>query len=97
MVTGTCIIKLHIPESNSLKFKRKVLKSIIEQIRSKFKVSIAEVDSQDLWQISHIGIACVSNDRRYLDNIINNIINYIEDINHMVLILNYKTDFIYLE
>ncbi|MDI6785670.1 MAG: DUF503 domain-containing protein [bacterium] len=96
MITGTCIIKLHIPESNSLKFKRKILKSIIEKVRSKFKVTIAEVDSYDLWQISHIGIACVSNDQKYLNKVLSNIIDYIENINRMVLILDHKTDFIYL-
>ena len=60
MIIGTCSLKLMIYESNSLKDKRRVLKSIIERIKSRFNVSIAEVDLNEKWQLGAIGIACVT-------------------------------------
>ena len=62
MVVAVCTLTLEIDHSNSLKEKRRVVKSVIARVRNQFNVSIAEVDSQDLWQSAVLGIACVSND-----------------------------------
>ena len=62
MIVGLLTLDLHIPEANSLKSKRRVIKSLIEKIKNKFNVSISEVDMQNLWQRSVIGIAYVSNE-----------------------------------
>jgi uncharacterized protein YlxP (DUF503 family) len=62
MLVGLLTLDLHIPHSNSLKEKRLVIKSLIDRIRNKFNVSVAEVDSNNLWQRSVIGIAYVSNE-----------------------------------
>ena len=53
---------MDIPHSRSLKDKRRAVKSIIGRVRTRFNVSIAEVDANDLWQSAVIGMACVSND-----------------------------------
>lgn len=52
--------ELFIPASESLKDKRRVLKSISSVVRNKLNVSIAEVDHQDLWQRAAFGVSCVS-------------------------------------
>ena len=44
MNVGVCKFKLRLPENMSLKGKRRVLKSIITQIRNRFNVSVAEID-----------------------------------------------------
>ena len=62
MIVGLLTLDLHIPAANSLKSKRMVIKSLIEKIKNKFNVSVAEVDAQNLWQRSVIGIAYVSNE-----------------------------------
>ena len=62
MIVGLLTLDLHIPESNSLKSKRMVIKSLVQKIKNKFNVSVAEVDAQNLWQRSVIGIAYVSNE-----------------------------------
>jgi uncharacterized protein YlxP (DUF503 family) len=49
-----------IPASRSLKDKRQVLRSVIQTVRNKFNVSIAEVEYQDLWQRAAVGISCVA-------------------------------------
>ena len=62
MIVGLLTLDLHIPESNSLKSKRMVIKSLIDRIRNKFNVSVAEVDANNLWQRSVIGISYVANE-----------------------------------
>lgn len=69
MIVGLLTLDLHIPESNSLKAKRMVVKSLIERIRNTFNVSAAEVDSNDLWQRSVIGIALVANETVIINKI----------------------------
>ena len=51
---------LFIPASTSLKDKRQVVRSVTATVRNKFNVAVAEVDFQDLWQRSAIGVSCVS-------------------------------------
>ena len=52
--------QLHIPQSRSLKEKRAAVKPVVEGLRHRFSLSVAEVDHQDKWQRSTIGLAVVS-------------------------------------
>ena len=52
--------QLHIPESRSLKQKRAAVKPIVEGIRHRFSLSVAEVGYQDKWQRALVGMAVVS-------------------------------------
>ncbi len=78
MFVGVGQVELYIPESGSLKSKRFVLKSIKTKIRNKFNVSVAEIENNDKWQRSSLGIAVVSNDRKIVDSTLNQVINFIE-------------------
>jgi uncharacterized protein len=60
MFIGMARYELFIPASESLKDKRRVVKSISAVVRNKLNVSIAEVDHQELWQRAALGISCVS-------------------------------------
>ena len=51
---------LHIPQSRSLKHKRAVIRPILEGLRHRFRVSVAEVDHHDQWQRSAIAVAVVA-------------------------------------
>ncbi|MGQ0825971.1 MAG: DUF503 domain-containing protein [Actinomycetota bacterium] len=51
---------LHVPESRSLKSKRAAIRPIVDGLRNRFKVSVAEVDHQDQWQRCAIAVALVS-------------------------------------
>ena len=53
-------LELHIPTSRSLKEKRAVLRPIVEGIRHRFQISVAEVGYQDKWQRALVGMAVVS-------------------------------------
>jgi uncharacterized protein YlxP (DUF503 family) len=75
---GVCKLKIHIPESRSLKDKRSVVKSLVVRLQKQFNISIAEVDDHDLWQMATIGLACVSNHNNRVDEVISAAISLIE-------------------
>jgi len=77
MNVGICRIKLHIPDSGSLKDKRRVVKSIVSRLRNQYNISIAEVDDQDLWQLVTIGVSCVSNHNQHVDEVLTKVTSFI--------------------
>lgn len=78
MIVGTCILEVYIGDSQSLKDKRRVIKSAIDQIKNNFNVSIAEIGSLDQWQRATLGIAVVSKDSVLANQILTRIISYLE-------------------
>ena len=87
----SCIVSLYISDSRSLKDKRQVLNSLKERIRSRFNVSVAEVESQDLWQRAELGVAVVSTAAQHCDEVMAKIVNFIEG-DYRVQILDYQTE-----
>jgi len=77
MIVGTLQIELFIPDSTSLKVKRSAVKSLKDRIRSRFNVSVAEIDNNDKWQRATIGIAIVSNETSHIESIISTIMNLV--------------------
>ena len=72
-------LEIYIPSAFSLKEKRFVLKSLKDRIKRKYNVSIAELEANDKWQRSLIGIAMVSNENRLIDSSFTKILNLIDD------------------
>lgn len=72
-------VSLYVPEAQSLKQKRMILRSLKDRIRNKFNVSIAELDGQDKWQRSTLGFAMIGTDNRYMDSCLQNMLSYIHD------------------
>jgi uncharacterized protein YlxP (DUF503 family) len=60
MFIGVGRYELFIPASGSLKDKRRVLRSVTQSVQKRFNVAIAEVDFQDKWQRTAVGVSCVS-------------------------------------
>jgi uncharacterized protein YlxP (DUF503 family) len=78
MVIGLLTLDLLIHESQSLKEKRQVVKSLLETTRNRFNVSIAEVDYLDLWQRALVAAACVSKDQSFVDQVLNKVLQGFE-------------------
>ncbi len=78
MIIGALKIKIRTPWVHSLKEKRMVVKSLCAKVSNKYNASIAEVEEQDIHQITVLGIACVAGDVSHADSILDNIINFIE-------------------
>jgi uncharacterized protein YlxP (DUF503 family) len=53
-------LELHIPESHSLKEKRSVLRPLLDGLRNRHAVAVAETAHQDKWQLAEVGIVAVS-------------------------------------
>ena len=61
---------LHIPQSRSLKAKRAALRPIVDGLRHRFRVSVAEVDHHDQWQRAAIAVAVVASSDSQLREIL---------------------------
>ena len=80
MIVGLCTVELYLPESQSLKAKRHVLLSVKDKVRDRFNVSIAEVGDQDLWQKAVLGIASIANERKHVNQVLDQVVNLIRSI-----------------
>jgi uncharacterized protein YlxP (DUF503 family) len=69
---------LSLPASQSLKDKRQVVKSVLARVRNQFNVAAAEVDSLDHRQMATLGFCCVSNDGRHAEQMLTQVLGYIE-------------------
>ncbi len=70
-------VDLHINESQSLKAKRRVIRSIVDGARHRFSVAAAEVDGQDLWQRATLGFAIVSSSERHAVDVIDEVDRFV--------------------
>ena len=91
MVVATMRVEVHLPESGSLKAKRSIIAGVKGRIRAKFNVSVAEVDHLDLWQRSAIGVAFVTNDRRFADEVLSKVVDLISAERRLTL-LDYRIE-----
>ena len=95
MNVGVCKIRLRLPENMSLKGKRRVLKSIITQLRNRFNVSVAEVDDQQLWQMATLGVCCLSNNSRYTNEVLSKVVNFVANGRFEIEMLDYQIEIIH--
>jgi uncharacterized protein YlxP (DUF503 family) len=72
-------LELHLPDVDSLKGKRHVLKGLKERVRARFEVAVAEVDHHDMWQRATLAVAAVSHDGRHANEVVSKAMNFIED------------------
>jgi uncharacterized protein YlxP (DUF503 family) len=69
---------LRIPGCRSLKEKRHVVKALIGALRSRFEVSVAEVDHLDLWQRTALGVAVVGAEAHHVRRVMHSIEMFVE-------------------
>jgi len=68
MPVGLLTLELHIPDAQSLKDKRQVLRSLKERLRREFNVAVAELDFQDTWQRSVVGVVTLGNEEHHVQD-----------------------------
>ncbi len=69
MVVGVIGWELQLFEPQSLKEKRRIVKSLKERLRNTFNLSVAETDHQDSWQRAEITACIVATDRRRAESV----------------------------
>lgn len=67
MPIGLLTLEIHIPDAQSLKDKRQVLRRLKDRLRARFNVAVAELEHQDLWQRARVGVVSISCDAKHLD------------------------------
>lgn len=77
MQVGLLTITIHLHAIGSLKDKRKIVKSLIERLRSRFNCATAEIEAQDSKLIARIGLAVVSNDGHLVNRQLDLIAEYV--------------------
>jgi uncharacterized protein YlxP (DUF503 family) len=93
MTIGILRLVLFIQDSNSLKEKRMVLHSLKSGLRNHFNVAVTQIQDEDKWQKSTIAIVGVERDKRNMNSILSEILNFIENFNSINLI-NYEMEMI---
>jgi uncharacterized protein YlxP (DUF503 family) len=63
-------LELRIAHAQSLKDRRQVVRSMKDQIRQGFNVSVAEMDEAVVWQSATLGVAAISRSRDYLHGMV---------------------------
>ncbi len=78
MIVGIIRLRVRLPGNHSLKGKRRVVKSLIGQVRSRFNVAVAEIALNDVWQRAEIGISTIGNSQPIINSVLDKILEFIE-------------------
>lgn len=78
MIVGACRVHLFLPENDSLKGKRAVVKRLLDRVRARFNVAAAEVGNLDDHERSELGFVVVSNDSRHANSMLDKIAEFCE-------------------
>jgi uncharacterized protein len=92
MNVGVATIRVRLPENSSLKGKRSVIKSVVDQVRNRFNVAVAEVDDLDAWQIATLGVSCVSNDTQHTNEVLSKVVGFIGNGRFDLEMLDYEIE-----
>jgi uncharacterized protein len=70
---GVITLELRLEDAHSLKDKRHYVKGLKDRLRSKFNVSVAEIDHQDSWQRGVVAAVTVSPDKPYAEQVLQSV------------------------
>ncbi len=99
MVVGVCRLSLYLQGVRSLKGKRQIVRRIVERVRNRFQIAIAEVADQDMHQRATLGIALVGNQHTHIQIRLSSVLQAIESLQLGILlqpqieIAHYSDDF----
>jgi uncharacterized protein len=80
MAVGLLTLELHIADAQSLKDKRQVIRSLKDRLRGKFNVAVAELDFQDSWQRSVIGVVTLANEERFVQEVLQKVLEEADEV-----------------
>lgn len=78
MTVAVARVTFRMHGNQSLKDKRRVVKSLVEKCRHRFNISVAEVDDQDVHEKAVIGVAVVGNDGRVLNSLLDRVVEFMD-------------------
>jgi uncharacterized protein len=78
VVIGSLRVRLHIPEANSLKDKRSVLKKTIHRLRTNYNCAVAEVGDNDIWRSAILAVVTVYSQKQQVDSLFSAVLRDLE-------------------
>jgi hypothetical protein len=79
MIVGAAVVEIHVHESQSLKAKRGVVRSIAGRLRNRFNLSVSEVGGQGTWQRAVIGLSMTGSEEIPLRRALEGAVTAIEE------------------
>jgi len=70
MPVAQLTLEIRIEHAQSLKDRRQVVRSLKDQLKQSFNISVAEMDEAVTWQAATIGVVAISGSRSYLHGLI---------------------------
>jgi uncharacterized protein YlxP (DUF503 family) len=80
MIVGAALVELHVHGSRSLKQKRGVVRSVVQRVRDRHNVSVAEVGGQDTWQRAVLGISTAGSEAARVRRTLERVMEFIESL-----------------
>lgn len=91
MVVGVLRVECSLPGTQSIKDKRRILRSLLDRLHHRFHVAVAEVEHQDSWRRAGLAVAYISTDTRHADEVLAHVATAIERHNDLV-VLDYSIE-----
>lgn len=78
MIVGVLKVTLSLEGCDSLKDKRRIVRSLVDRVRREFHVAMAEVDDLDKHRRATLGVACVSNEPSHANALLDKVLDFVE-------------------
>jgi uncharacterized protein YlxP (DUF503 family) len=79
MIVSMIQVIFQIPDVDSIKAKRQIVRSVKDKLRRRFHLSVAEVDLQDSLSFAQVGGALVSNSKAFGESVLQKAFAMIEN------------------
>ena len=94
MHLGVCRIILHLPDSQSLKSKRQIARSLTARLRNQFNVAVSEDTEEQLWQRLELVVCAVSNEAGHANEMLSKVVSFVAETRPDLELLDYTTELI---
>ena len=73
MPVAQLTLEVRIEHAHSLKDRRQVVRSVKDQLRQAFNISVAEMDDGSVWNTASLGVVAISSSRSYLHGMVDEV------------------------
>ncbi|HKV45820.1 MAG TPA: DUF503 domain-containing protein [bacterium] len=91
MVVGVLRVECSLPGTQSIKDKRRIVKSLLDRLHHRFRVAAAEVAHQESWRRAGLAVAYISTSARHADQVLAHVASAIEHHTDLV-VLDYAVE-----
>ena len=95
MAIGVLTLQIQLPGCKSLKDKRSRIKPLLARLHREFNLSVAELDLQDVWDEACIGCVMISNDHKFAESSLQNVIRWLSKNWHDVTLIDDHIEIIF--